>query len=340
MHPSLPPFGVMSAAGRSSHARDRLMQELPGRRVVHPAAADHRGDDLELAQLLRLARRTGRGRARRGRRGSRGSACRAGARRGRARPGRRTSREAPARPSAPPPAARPGRSSFERRTPATTPASGSSSSTGASEPFTSTRTRVEQRAERVGALEPVGPEALGEVAVGRARARTARSTRSRAAAKRGRSSAVRHCACSIRCRRPLRSQASRVASNASSAFRFAWSPIACTPTGQPALRAAADDLLELLARGDLDARPVGEQRRSRAERPVHEALQVADPEELVAEAGAERERRRAVEEVVRDRAPDPQREVPLVAQPLEDAGRAEPAVLVVDRRRRRASSRA
>ena len=35
---------------------------------------------------------------------------------------------------------------------------------------------------------------------------------------------------------------------------------------------------------------------------------------------------------MRDRAPDPQREIPFVAQPLEDPGRAEPAVLVVDGR--------
>ena len=34
---------------------------------------------------------------------------------------------------------------------------------------------------------------------------------------------------------------------------------------------------------------------------------------------------------MRDRAPDAQREIPLLAQPLEDPGRAEPAVLVVDR---------
>ena len=98
-----------------------------------------------------------------------------------------------------------------------------------------------------------------------------------------------------------------------------------------ALGGAPDDLLELLAARDLDARPVGHQRGLRAQRAVHEALQVADPEVLVAEAGAERERGRRIELLVRDRAPHPQRQVALVAQPLEDPRRAEPAVLVVDR---------
>ena len=60
-----------------------------------------------------------------------------------------------------------GRSSIVRRTPARIPASGSSSSTGASEPFATTAPESSRRAERVGALEPVAPEALGEIAVGR-----------------------------------------------------------------------------------------------------------------------------------------------------------------------------
>ena len=82
------------------------------------------------------------------------------------------------------------------------PSSGSSASTGASEPPASARAGVAQRAVRVGAVEPVGPQALGE--------RRGRSTAiagwieavTPSAAKRGRSSGATHCACSIRWRRP------------------------------------------------------------------------------------------------------------------------------------------
>ena len=58
------------------------------------------------------------------------------------------------------------------------------------------------------------------------------------AAKRPTSSGARHCACSIRCRRPSGCHSSRVASNASSASRFARSPIACT-RDRPARAGAA-----------------------------------------------------------------------------------------------------
>src|SRR5580765_5690185 len=84
------------------------------------------------------------------------------------------------------------------------------------------------------------------------------------------------------------------------------------------LRRAADDFLELGAAGDLDAAPVGHQSGLRSERAVHEALQVADAQVLVTEARAERQRSRRIELLVRDRSPDAQREVPLVAEVLED----------------------
>ena len=220
---------------------------------MHPAAADHRRDDLHLAQLLRLARRTGRGRARRGRRDSPESACRGGGRRARARRERRRSRETPARPSAPPPAARPGRSSIERSTPATTP--------GERVELLDRRVRAvheDARPSRAASGTSTCPRAgrARDAPRGRgptARARTARSRRSRARRSGGDPPGVRHCACSIRCRRPLCSQTSRVASNASSAFRFAWSPIACTPTGQP--RSAPRRMISSSSsrRGDLDA---------------------------------------------------------------------------------------
>ena len=59
---------------------------------------------------------------------------------------------------------------------------------------------------------------------------------------------------------------------------------------------------------DLDAGAVEHPRRLRAERPVHEDLQVADPEEVVAEPRAEAELLEPPEVVVRERLPDAQRE--------------------------------
>ena len=55
------------------------------------------------------------------------------------------------------------------------------------------------------------------------------------------------------------------------------------------------------------------------------------PEVLVPEAAPQGEVPDVADRLVGDRAPHAQREVPLVAQALEDARRAEPAVLVVDR---------
>ena len=68
------------------------------------------------------------------------------------------------------------------------------------------------------------------------------------------------------------------------------------------------------------------------ERAVHERLHVAEAEEVVAEARAQRERGELREPVGRERLPDPQRQALALVDPAEDRGRAEPAVLVVDRR--------
>ena len=115
---------------RSAQPRRR---SVPGRRVVHPAAGDHRRDDLGVEVVPRVAVEHdevgGAGR---------GSAGRASARRRRARPARGSSPRTPAGPSAPAPDARRRASSIVRRTPARIPASGSSSSIGASEPFATT----------------------------------------------------------------------------------------------------------------------------------------------------------------------------------------------------------
>ena len=138
----------------------------PGRRVVHPAPADHRRDDLtsasssagrhrvavehdevgqvageQLAAAALVAGEPGRGDARRVR--------------------------APARRSRPAPGATPGARRASAARLRACPASGSSSSIGASEPFATTAPESTQRAPRVRAVEPPGPEALGQIAVGR-----------------------------------------------------------------------------------------------------------------------------------------------------------------------------
>ena len=261
-----------------------------------------------LGELLRR-QRAGRGRGRRGRRDSRGAACRGAARRRRSQAGathRRVERlldgDAPARD------ATRARSSSVRSTPARMPASGSSSSIGASEPFATTA--PDSSSERNAYAPSVVP----------AQKRSARSRSEGAwqnctdaatpsSAKRGdvlRREAAAHARSAAAARAAPTRRAS--ASNASSASRFARSPIACTATGQPAARAAADDLRELLAARDLDARAVEHPRRLRAERAVHEHLQVAD-----AQAGRRRARRGAEPSsassvVVRERLPDAERQ--------------------------------
>src|SRR5919197_773932 len=97
--------------------------------------------------------------------------------------------------------------------------------------------------------------------------------------------------------------------------------------GQPGAGAGADDLDELVATRDLDAGAVHQPGGLRPERPVHERLQVAEADKLVAEAAAQMERRGVLDLVGRERLPDAQVQRTLVAQPLPDAERAEPAVL-------------
>ena len=113
-----------------------------------------------------------------------------------------------------------------------------------------------------------------------ARARTAPTRRRRARAKRGDVLGREQ----LRVLDPLpqperRATRPRVCSNASSASRFARSPIACTATGQPALaprrgrsRPSSSPLVIC------DAAAVEHPRRPRAERAVHEHLQVAEPQ--------------------------------------------------------------
>ena len=119
-----------------------------------------------------------------------------------------------------------------RRTASRRPWSGSISSTGASRAEREPRAGRVQRAVGVGALEPVGPQALGDGASVTAIDGWIDAV-TPSCAKRGMSSGCRHCACSIRGR-----MASGTASKTSSASRLARSPIACTATGTPAAVAA------------------------------------------------------------------------------------------------------
>src|SRR6185437_12187613 len=89
------------------------------------------------------------------------------------------------------------------------------------------------------------------------------------------------------------------------------------------------DLDELVAARDLHPRAVEQAGGLRAERAVHERLEVADADQVVAEAAVETKRGGVLDLVGGDRLPDAQRQRALVAEPLPDAERAEPAVLVV-----------
>ena len=94
----------------------------------------------------------------------------------------------------------------------------------------------------------------------------------------------------------------------------------------------AHDLLELLARRDHDAAALRHPRRLRPERPVHERLEVAEPEERRAGAAAEPDLPKLGETVGRRRLPDAEWQPALLFEPLPEPDRAEPAVLVVDGR--------
>ena len=244
----------------------------------------------------RRGRPTGRGRGRPGRRRGRGSACRAGARRRASQAGATSSPRTPAATVSACSGCQAARSSIVRRTPARMPASGSSSSIGASRAVRDDRARVEQRAVGVRAVGLAGPEAVGEVAVGR---------RVRELHRAG--DAERREAGEILGREQL-----RVLDPVAQPERLPDRPRLLERVERLAVRAVADRVHR-----DREARPrrrartisasssplvirtpraVEHQRRLRAERPVHERLQVAEPQQRAAEArsampsGAQRRR--------------------------------------------------
>src|SRR5688500_565827 len=71
---------------------------------------------------------------------------------------------------------------------------------------------------------------------------------------------------------------------------------------------AADDVLELLTARDLDPGSIEQARRTRAERAVHESLDVADSQQVVAEAGADTHLRERVDMLMGKGLPDAERE--------------------------------
>src|SRR5471030_1820294 len=165
------------------------------------------------------------------------------------------------------------------------------------------RARVEQRAKRVGAAGLPGPELVGEITVGR-RVRELHGT--------GHADLLE--AWEILGGEQLRvldalTQPARlpcVAGLLESIQRLAVRLVAdrMHADRESGLSSPAHDVGQLVAARDLDARAVEHPRRPGAQRPVHEHLQVADPEVGAPEAGAEPDRDRLVETVVRDRLPN------------------------------------
>ena len=90
-----------------------------------------------------------------------------------------------------------------------------------------------------------------------------------------------------------------------------------------------NDLGQLGPARDLDPASVEEPGRLRAERPVHEDLEVADPQEVVSEAGADSEFFELLVALVWKRLPHAKGKSALVAERLEESECAETAVLVV-----------
>src|SRR5581483_3078521 len=91
----------------------------------------------------------------------------------------------------------------------------------------------------------------------------------------------------------------------------------------------AHALGQLLAARDADAGAVQHPGGPRAERAVHEALEVAEPEEVVAEPRAQAQARELAQLLHRQRLPDAQRQALPLVDAAEHRRRSQPAVLVV-----------
>src|SRR5437763_7999076 len=101
--------------------------------------------------------------------------------------------------------------------------------------------------------------------------------------------------------------------------------------GEARVGTEPDQLLELLARRDAHAGAVQQERRLRAERPVHERLQRAEAQERAAEPAAQAELHDLACVLVRNPLPHAKRQRVVGIQTLEEREAADPAVLVRDR---------
>ena len=210
------------------------------------------------------------------------------------------------------------------------PASGSSSSIGASDPLASSGAGVRQRSVRVGALEAIGPVALGEVAIRRGVAELDRASDAELGEARGVLEVQ-----ALGVLDPL-AQAARPPLRTGCLEGVEGLPVRTIADRVDGDRPAgasrpAHDVRELLSARDPNAGAVEEPGGAGTEGAVHERLQVSDPEPVVADPGAQAERLELVEPLVGQRLPDAQRQRSLLMQPLPEPRCAEPAVLVVDR---------
>src|SRR5512132_2593919 len=95
-------------------------------------------------------------------------------------------------------------------------------------------------------------------------------------------------------------------------------------------RSGPDHLRELFSGRNRDARAVEQPGRLRAERSVHEGLQVAESQEVVADPGAEPESFEPLDLLVWERLPDAECQPFALVDPSVDSRSSEPAVLVVN----------
>ena len=96
-------------------------------------------------------------------------------------------------------------------------------------------------------------------------------------------------------------------------------------------RSRADQLGELLAARDAHAAPVEHPRGLRPEGAVHERLEVAEPQVVVADPRPQPELPDVVDVERGERLPHTRGQTAVRVDPAEDRGRTEPAILVVDR---------
>ena len=213
-----------------------------------------------------------------------------------------------------------GRSSSVRRTPAAMPASGSSSSTGASDPFATSAPESQSERYAYARSAHTGPDPVGEVAVGRGVAELDR-----------RCDAERREPWDVLPREQLRvldpwPQAAGCPEVTGLLERVQRVPIRQVADrvhcdGEAGAGGAPNDVRELVLARDLDAGAVEKSRRLRPESAVHERLDVADAEVVVPEPRGEADLRDLVQLRRWERLPDADRQ-PFLARSAWKRGSA------------------